>query len=1065
MVHSPPLSLMKSPRSPGVLFSGRGARSASVRFVRGLAFATLGLISGPVSAQLFFDLPGLSPTAKSALVLHFDARIGVSVNANGSVTAWEGRDGAGQVRLSATLRGNGDPGNITRSAGNTRIRFTEDDVQDTLFLHADLSELPDVKGGRYTIFWQGFYSGGDPQNNPTLGRYAYNIGIRGPGDASGQARGMSHQRRNAAQNVGVFPGSGQTYLGDSISGFNDQPTVWKTVYDYAGADPYGLHAFRVIDPATGETDLGVEQPGAATVEFTRYPPHLYIGAWNDGVSSASDSGGFSFIGEMGALLIFKGFIGPDDSARIAAYLAGHPQPSGTSTDPVPPEPAGLWEFSSANATLAATIGEDLTVFGTAPTFLPSMTDTRSLLPLTGRGVIRTAAGAGNGLRVPNPIGANGGGSRSNAYTLVFDVMASPERVRRSLFRSGDSVFDSGVYHFSGRGYLPGSDTLGWGNSLGQRESWQRVIITADAEGEGEMRAYINGELAGRHALPGPDSRGSLDAEAFELFHDPEGGNGPLYVDAVALYSRALAPSEIEALAGPNSSLNPAPGNRAPVPSTGTVALPAPVTTGETYALRFHATDPDNDAVQLQVDWGDGRWSAWSGFFPSGGSATFRHAWIHEMELPLRIRARDERGRMTGWVPVGSVTPAAAPTPESDVRLRAIAYNVYGRFAQYSAIHEGAAWLRSQRPDFVAFQELGSLSDAELAELSRAWGHPYAATLGGLGLTSRTPITEVVEHMEGYTRGILEARSGGVRLFVVHKLFGDWRLVEADIARIDPHIRAALAGEDPVLVLGDFNANSRADASYLDSQTTLIESLPSGRIENGAFVYSLMDSFFDMGLVDATTTPAPENSTFPTLLRSTHQPESRQAEVSYRIDYVLTDPDTASRTVIHYPKDPILNRLSDHLPVVADIIRSEEIFPEDYQDWHGEYADLELRHPLADPDRDGVVNLYEYILGGDPAGGGSNGTLLKAESGGIVFTRRVASKQTTEQIIQISRDLEDWDTYTVPGVSTGEFTISDLPERPGYEEVRFLAPGGFTARLFARLKVSGSWIGAHSLVVE
>ena len=289
------------------------------------------------SAQLFNDVPGLSTAAQNALVTHFDGRVGVSVNGTGGVTAWEGRDGNGNVVVTANRAGNADDGsltnnNITRNASNSALVFTESVTNQTAHLLAELFDINGsmVTGGEYTILWRGSYSGSNPQNNGTLGRYAYNLTTAEPNVIYG---GFNHQRRNAAENVGTFVqsktgGGSQTLLGDSISSFNDTPTVWTSLYNFTA--PGGTLDFFATDSNGNRSDLNVADPSAAqgTHSFTVLDsPYLYIGAISHPFGGTSTNGGFSFIGEMEQLIIFEGTLNSSDIAAVESYLTTIPEPS------------------------------------------------------------------------------------------------------------------------------------------------------------------------------------------------------------------------------------------------------------------------------------------------------------------------------------------------------------------------------------------------------------------------------------------------------------------------------------------------------------------------------------------------------------------------------------------------------------------------------------------------------------------------------------------------------------------------------------------------------------------
>jgi len=318
-------------------------RSFSTRsFLRFSGVFAAGLFGpGLASAQLFTDVPGLSSAGQNALVTHFDGRVGVSVNGTGGVTAWEGRDGNGNLVVTANRSGNfgfntaagvqdeSDRNtNITHNASKGSLTFTENAVYETAHLYTEMNGL--LSGGTVTIFWKGSYSGSNPQGDGTLGRYAYNLTAGEIDEING---GMNHQRRNAAENVGGFfsladGSSGETELGDSISSLNDTPTVFRSVYDMSTTS-------ASVDFFADGTDLNMSNPGNGTVfAATTAEPNLYIGAfsfpiWYDVPSnqpSASTNGGWSFIGEMEQLIIFEGTLSASDTAAVESYLTAIPEP-------------------------------------------------------------------------------------------------------------------------------------------------------------------------------------------------------------------------------------------------------------------------------------------------------------------------------------------------------------------------------------------------------------------------------------------------------------------------------------------------------------------------------------------------------------------------------------------------------------------------------------------------------------------------------------------------------------------------------------------------------------------
>lgn len=295
------------------------------------------LVPAAASAALFVDVPSLSAGGRSALVTHFDGRFGVSVNGDGGVTAWEGRDGDGNTVITANRQGNNgfniansvrdesdSNTNITYNAARGSLTFTENNVYETAHLYAEMDGL--LSGGTVTIFWKGSYSGSDPQGNQTLGRYAYNMTV---GEINQVNGGMNHQRRNAGENVGAFfTGGGGTRLGDGIGSRNDVSTVYRSVYDITPTT-------ASVDFFADGVDLNLADPSGGTIFGPGNEPNLYLGGfsypiWYDTAGNQPGSGtngGWSFIGEMDQLLIFEGTLSSSDTVAVEAFLGTIPEPS------------------------------------------------------------------------------------------------------------------------------------------------------------------------------------------------------------------------------------------------------------------------------------------------------------------------------------------------------------------------------------------------------------------------------------------------------------------------------------------------------------------------------------------------------------------------------------------------------------------------------------------------------------------------------------------------------------------------------------------------------------------
>lgn len=125
----------------------------------------------------------------------------------------------------------------------------------------------------------------------------------------------------------------------------------------------------------------------------------------------------------------------------------------------------------------------------------------------------------------------------------------------------------------------------------------------------------------------------------------------------------------------------------------------------------------------------------------------------------------------------------------------------------------------------------------------------------------------------------------------------------------------------------------------------------------------------------------------------------------------------------------------------------------YATWSGSGGHNLSGGPNADDDNDGIANLLEYVLGGDPLTP-SNGILPTAttSAGNLVFTFRRISSTTadTTQVFQHSTDLADW--TDVPLAASNAVAI--LPNTPhaGTDTVTITVPEGTSLQRFGRIKV-------------
>ncbi|MGC6465609.1 MAG: endonuclease/exonuclease/phosphatase family protein [Akkermansiaceae bacterium] len=272
--------------------------------------------------------------------------------------------------------------------------------------------------------------------------------------------------------------------------------------------------------------------------------------------------------------------------------------------------------------------------------------------------------------------------------------------------------------------------------------------------------------------------------------------------------------------------------------------------------------------------------------------------------------------------------SADPHPKT---LRVMAYNIWYVFAKGKAQAEGKQWVASQTPDVVALQELTDIQPEKLQELATAWNHPHSALLKtkgfSVGLTSRLSIEVVEKKVQGMHHGFLHATVEDIHYFIVHLSPFHWEVRSREARTLLERIKPLLDQNKDVIVLGDFNACSSADRTWLEQNKTLLEKITASdqkyehhqNLREGRFDYSVMQQFFDAGLTDTTLAFLPEKAShrlsYPSGILKNEKTAPEQGE---RIDFILTGRSLADKversTIV---TDGIVNQLSDHYPVITD----------------------------------------------------------------------------------------------------------------------------------------------------
>ena len=273
--------------------------------------------------------------------------------------------------------------------------------------------------------------------------------------------------------------------------------------------------------------------------------------------------------------------------------------------------------------------------------------------------------------------------------------------------------------------------------------------------------------------------------------------------------------------------------------------------------------------------------------------------------------------------------------EKDDRHRVITYNCWYVFNHKKEIDAGTKWLKEQDPDVVALQELTSIKPEYLADLAKRWDHTHSALLktGGfsVGITAKGPITIVEKRLKGMHHGYMHVTIADIHYFIVHlsPFKHEVRTREAKI--LTEKIKPLIDAKKKVIVLGDFNAVSKSDSDLLPLQKDLIQKKSETdkkhghvqNLKNGKLDFGTMDIFFHAGLIDSAKGHLPKKAdirfSIPTGVWTDKKTPPSAGE---RIDYILTGPilhQSISRVEI--PKEGVLNKVSDHYPVVVDFSKA------------------------------------------------------------------------------------------------------------------------------------------------
>jgi hypothetical protein len=204
-----------------------------------------------------------------------------------------------------------------------------------------------------------------------------------------------------------------------------------------------------------------------------------------------------------------------------------------------PQPVGVWTFEDENNLVKATTGADLEANGNF-TFVDGPNGTKAVKP-----------GINSFFTIHHNIGANGGGSYVNEYTLMMDIRDSDLELRDwlSVFNNGSGNSGEGVLWINRSGMI-GYATLGGYSLIGlAHNTWHRVVVAAKL-GE-SFKVYIDGALVFTASNSiSVDGKMSLYTDVMYIGVDGMGYPGPSFAD-VRIWNVQLTDCQIITLGKPN----------------------------------------------------------------------------------------------------------------------------------------------------------------------------------------------------------------------------------------------------------------------------------------------------------------------------------------------------------------------------------------------------------------------------------------------------------------------------------------------------------------------------------
>jgi PEP-CTERM motif len=223
---------------------------------------------------------------------------------------------------------------------------------------------------------------------------------------------------------------------------------------------------------------------------------------------------------------------------------------------VPPGVTGLWRFQTDADKLKATIGADLTTSDPAYNTFWAVGPWTVIEPgLSDNGIVQETSW--QYLTVYHGIGANGGGSYVNEYTVAIDYVQTQAGWNSLFATSWDAHSNDGDLWIAPDGTI-GVGDAGYSTLTFDPSQWHRIVWSID--NGNFFRVYVDGVLFLDGIPQAVDGRFSLEVDwegqpgRFHLFADNDWEDMWGYVSTAAVWDHALTSAEVAAMGSASTPL-------------------------------------------------------------------------------------------------------------------------------------------------------------------------------------------------------------------------------------------------------------------------------------------------------------------------------------------------------------------------------------------------------------------------------------------------------------------------------------------------------------------------------